>query len=254
MSGEKVPTYTRIANDIRTSILSGHISPENALPTENDLAKRYETSRVTVRKALNILCNENLIFSHQGKGYFVLKPEYNNYSMYFDLTQPDLEIRYDKMTVMDAPEDVRTILGLPEGRLVILLQLTLCRAGLPVACEDKYLVYNKGIPSIESVIHYADFQDMVDERLLSHQLHCSLHVYPALPDEAHARLLRCGMDEPLLVVTRTIISDRGSTVGYGLAYLRGEYGGLSAFSGYSSAKPMIPSAMASQSSPGEDGL
>lgn len=232
MSVDKVPTYAKLAGDFRTAIVAGSLSPGDALPTENELAKRYQTSRVTVRKALNTLCSEGLVESHQGKGYFVLRPEYDRYSMRFDLVRPEHEIKYDRMAVIEAPPEVRSVLSLAPGSLVVLLQLALLQDGRAVASEDKYLPYGKGVPTIESVIHYADFPELADKRLSSYKLHCELRISAELPSPEHARLLKCDKTEPLLAVRRIILSERGETVGYGVAYLREGYGHISALSGY----------------------
>lgn len=236
---DRLPTHARLAGDLRTSILSGTLSPGDALPTEHALAERYGTSRVTVRKALNTLCHEGLILSHQGKGYFVLKPEYSLYSMRFELVKPGHEIRFDTMAVAVAPTEARRALSLEGEGLVVFLQLTIFEGGLAVACEDKYLPYEKGTPNLESVIHYSDFPELADKRLARYELHCELRAGAELPDSDHARLLSCAADEPLLVIRRRILSGRGEAVGYGVAYLREEYGGLEALSGFTNANSRI---------------
>ena len=67
--------YRNISDDIRNAILTGRYSADDMIPSENELAAKYATSRVTVRKALRILENEGLIKPLRGKGYIVLSPE-----------------------------------------------------------------------------------------------------------------------------------------------------------------------------------
>ncbi len=59
-SGEH-PIYQAIAHDLRTQIQRRELAPGAQVPTEKQLAKRYEVSRNTVRMALNALTNEGLI-------------------------------------------------------------------------------------------------------------------------------------------------------------------------------------------------
>lgn len=226
------PTYIKIVNEIRNSIMARSFTPGDSLPTENELALRYGTSRVTVRKALGVLCNENLVRSHQGKGYFIQRPDYNSYAMSFDLIKPGLETRFLQFNVVEASNTVTSILEMKNERVVILIQLALYNGDIPVACEDKYLPYRKGTPAIESLIHYSDFPELVDKKLVRYELHCELEIAPGRLGEEHARLLGCRADEPTMEVRRTIKDETGANIGYGVAWLLPGYGPLVAVSGY----------------------
>lgn len=60
-----------IADDLRAQIQSGARAPGSVLPSEADLAGSYGVSRVTVRKALEVLRGEGLVDARQGFGWFV---------------------------------------------------------------------------------------------------------------------------------------------------------------------------------------
>jgi GntR family transcriptional regulator len=63
--------YEAIVEDLRVSILDGRLSSGERLPSENELSRRYETSRPTVRRALALLKAEGLLTTEQGRGVFV---------------------------------------------------------------------------------------------------------------------------------------------------------------------------------------
>ena len=63
--------FRQIADELRAAIRSGELTPGAQLPSENELAERFSTTRVTVRKALALLKADGLLISHQGKGAFV---------------------------------------------------------------------------------------------------------------------------------------------------------------------------------------
>jgi GntR family transcriptional repressor for pyruvate dehydrogenase complex len=63
---------TQIADQIRTSILSGEFSPGDKLPPERELAEMFGVSRPSVREALNVLASSGLVMSYQGGGTVVL--------------------------------------------------------------------------------------------------------------------------------------------------------------------------------------
>ncbi|MDD7796080.1 GntR family transcriptional regulator [Clostridium sp. 'White wine YQ'] len=63
--------YTQIANDIRTQIVKGVLQANEQLPFEKDLCIKYDASKMTVKKALDILVSEGLIVKRRGSGTFV---------------------------------------------------------------------------------------------------------------------------------------------------------------------------------------
>ncbi len=70
----KQPIYTQIINHILCNIDRGEWKPGDRLPTENQLALTFETSRLTAHKAYQKLVEQGTLVSVQGKGTFV-KPD-----------------------------------------------------------------------------------------------------------------------------------------------------------------------------------
>jgi GntR family trehalose operon transcriptional repressor len=65
--------YLTIHNDIVQQIEAGQIAPNTLLPSEHELKDRYNTSRETIRKALNLLSQNGYIQKVRGKGSIVIK-------------------------------------------------------------------------------------------------------------------------------------------------------------------------------------
>ena len=64
--------YQIIFNTIVDQIKSGEIPPNSLLPSENELKDQYDTSRETIRKALNLLAQNGYIQKVRGKGSIVI--------------------------------------------------------------------------------------------------------------------------------------------------------------------------------------
>lgn len=64
--------YLVIFEELESSIRNGKYPPNTILPSENELAELYETSRETIRKALNKLVQRGYIQKIRGKGSLVL--------------------------------------------------------------------------------------------------------------------------------------------------------------------------------------
>jgi GntR family transcriptional regulator, trehalose operon transcriptional repressor len=64
--------YQIIFNKIVDQIKSGELPPNSLLPSENELKEQYDTSRETIRKALNLLAQNGYIQKVRGKGSIVI--------------------------------------------------------------------------------------------------------------------------------------------------------------------------------------
>ncbi|MDF2670642.1 MAG: GntR family transcriptional regulator [Paenibacillus sp.] len=59
--------YIQLSNTLRNQINSGQIKPGESLISENDLARHYSISRVSVRKSLQLLVADGLIITQNGR-------------------------------------------------------------------------------------------------------------------------------------------------------------------------------------------
>jgi GntR family transcriptional regulator, arabinose operon transcriptional repressor len=87
---EKQPLYQKIVEDIKSKIDSQELKLGDQVPTELEISKQYNVSRITSKRALTELENQNLIERIQGKGSFVKKRAQNKSNVIlFILPFPD---------------------------------------------------------------------------------------------------------------------------------------------------------------------
>ncbi len=65
------PLYRQIQDLIVQALADKEWAPGEMIPSEMDLAARFEVSQGTVRRAIDELAAENLLVRRQGKGTFV---------------------------------------------------------------------------------------------------------------------------------------------------------------------------------------
>lgn len=65
------PLYQQLADDIRQNIMDGYYKPGQRLLTEAELSQQFEVSRITVRKAIELLADDGIVVRKQGIGTFV---------------------------------------------------------------------------------------------------------------------------------------------------------------------------------------
>jgi GntR family transcriptional regulator len=63
--------YQQIADDLRARLVADEFRASGVMPSEAELSRTYEASRVTIRRALEALRTEGLVESRQGFGWIV---------------------------------------------------------------------------------------------------------------------------------------------------------------------------------------
>src|ERR1700749_2851137 len=69
-----IPKYRQVYEDLHASIRTGSFQPVERLPSDAELGERYNTSRITVAKALKELQLQGLVSRRAGSGTHVLAP------------------------------------------------------------------------------------------------------------------------------------------------------------------------------------
>ncbi|ARP42870.1 putative HTH-type transcriptional regulator YidP [Geobacillus thermodenitrificans] len=68
-----MPKYEQISNEIRRRIKEGMYSLDEPIPDEISLAEEFGCSRMTVKRALDVLVSEGLLYRKRGHGTFIVK-------------------------------------------------------------------------------------------------------------------------------------------------------------------------------------
>ena len=63
--------YRQIYNDLLEKISSGYYAGGSRIPSENELSQAYNVSRITSKRALDLLAEQGIIVRYSGKGSFV---------------------------------------------------------------------------------------------------------------------------------------------------------------------------------------
>jgi DNA-binding LacI/PurR family transcriptional regulator len=71
MAEAHIPRYQQVFNELKRQILSGEFAPGELFPSQESLTEQFDTSAITIRRALVELVEEGLIYRVRGKGTFV---------------------------------------------------------------------------------------------------------------------------------------------------------------------------------------
>jgi GntR family transcriptional regulator len=131
------PLYEQIKVFITQSLIAGEWKPGESIPSEIELAARFNVSQGTVRKAIDALAMENIVVRRQGKGTFVATHKEEQSKLRFlRLTSADgqkqpLNNRMLSCKRLKATAEIAQLTGLKKGTAVIEIQRLLSFADEP---------------------------------------------------------------------------------------------------------------------------
>lgn len=140
-----VPLYLQIADDIKGKIKSGELHANSRIPTEHELSELYKVSRITIRKALELLVDEEILVRKQRIGTFVSDKKVSRSLNYFMGFSQSCEMEGNKATtqflsaelVKARPSDVKKLRLQEDDKVIRIRRLRFCN-GEPVILEENH--------------------------------------------------------------------------------------------------------------------
>ncbi|MDO5425294.1 MAG: GntR family transcriptional regulator [Eubacteriales bacterium] len=140
-----VALYQQLVNEIKEQIQSGELKAGDRLMTEMELSREYDISRITVRKAIEILVEDEILVKKQGIGTFVAEKKLTRDAGIFmgftrscilDGKTPSTRLLSAEL-VRASASDIRE-LNMAEGEKVIRLRRLRFCDGTPVLVEENH--------------------------------------------------------------------------------------------------------------------
>jgi GntR family transcriptional regulator len=125
-ASDETPKYIRIRDWLLDRILSSGLTRGDRLPSEHDLIRQFEVSRVTVRQALESLRADGIVESHHGKGWFLRRvcavQNLGRLLGFGEMLAPmGVRVRSEVLDLTEcaAPEAVTAAFGLPNDSALV---------------------------------------------------------------------------------------------------------------------------------------
>lgn len=221
--------HLQVITRIKQDIEMGVFTEDKRLPSVFELAQRLGVSRAVLREALQVLEKEKLIVRKHGVGTFVNpKPLFTSGieqlssvstmirkagmepgTIFIDVS--DEELSDEAMALFDSGEDDRIVtierVRTADGEPVVYCIDTVLAKNLPVGTQD---FLNTSI--FEAIELSGEIR--IEQAIA--------HIEPVGYDEVASRVLRCGIDVPLLVLLQKHYSEDGEMVLYSKNYFRAD--------------------------------
>jgi GntR family transcriptional regulator len=220
-----VPKYIRIRDWLMDRILNLDLKRGDKLPSESELVRQFDASRVTVRQALEALRSDGIIESQHGRGWFLRRvravQNLGRLQGFGEMLAP-MGVRV-RSTVLDltecpAPEAVANAFGIPKETSVVRIA-RLRIAGIRVMSYDlSFFPLDIGRRLLREDLARQDIFVLL-ERALGIRLGfaaVTIEVTPADGDPASR--LKVAVGTPIFKLTRLTHDSRSTPIDFEYVY------------------------------------
>jgi GntR family transcriptional regulator len=219
------PLYLQLANKLANGINKGIWQPDEALPSERLLSDTLEISRVTARKAIEMLCERGLLTRKHGSGTYITPKLEQPLSR---LTNFSEELRQrgfapgsqwlSRDTGVASPEEILS-LGLSPHTVVSRLKRLRTADNVVMAIEsttipNAYLANPKLVT--DSLYGHLELSNVAPVRALQH-----IRAVNATADQS--KLMGIKLGAAMLLITRVGYLANGAAVELTHSYCRSDY-------------------------------
>lgn len=216
---EGIPRHIQITQWIRGQITEGFYQPDEKLPSENELAKRFDVSRVTVRRALQSLENDQVIYRCQGLGSFVSDgrsphalvrlTDFHEDMVRANMNPSSLVVRFD---VIPAKAQLESVLEIKPGSQVLQIDRLRMGNGSPVAYDRTWLPVFYGQLLDQETLQDRSIYNILEEEYDIQIMKGVYQLGAAVADEEMAPHVQVQVGEPLFLIKRVSYTIAGKPV------------------------------------------
>lgn len=199
------PLYAQIADQLRLNIQTEKWMEGQRIPTEMELCEQYHVSRITVRKAIDELVRENLLYRRRAKGTFVKKmsPDKAEYTTIVKGFTQELQEQgkiastvFAEVELSHADRNLAKFLNIQVGEKVFILNRVRGDGKDAFVYFKTYLAYKEEY-SLNSKDYYGSFYDYLRTLgIVANQEREYIEAVPATRELQ--KLLKVKENEPIL--------------------------------------------------------
>ncbi|KAA9132779.1 GntR family transcriptional regulator [Marinihelvus fidelis] len=221
---EHLPLYRQVQNLLRDAINERSLKPDDVLPPERELAQLFGVSRITIRKAIEGLVNEDVLGTRQGSGTFVRPKVEKNFAQLNSFSEemaargmtPD-SVWLSRAEGTVSPDESMTLRASPGTRVFRFNRIRLAD-GNPMSIE-KAVVLADCLPSITAVDHslYAALKKTGNRPVRALQ-----RLKALLLNAEQAKLLGAREGDAGLLAERIGFNAKGAAIEFSQSWYRGD--------------------------------
>lgn len=208
------PLWRQIAQILQAEIDGGFLDAGARLPTEAELARRFDVNRHTVRQGLAFLESRSVIRTEQGRGSFVNEQVIDymisartRFTENIDQNMGSGKGKLIQSRAEPADIAVANALEIPVGERTIILTLLRTVDGRPISLTDHRFPYQRFSGVADAYLRHGTITAALRECGCDDYLRRETRIGARMPKPSEADLLQCNRHKPLLI-TESINVDR----------------------------------------------
>jgi len=205
------PLYRQIKGLILQALESGEWRPGQVIPSEQELAVRFNVSQGTVRKAIDEMAADNILVRRQGRGTYVAShTDPRQMFRFLRLVPEDGELyTHPKSVPVDcwrakAGQEAACMLAIEPGAQIIIVRRVLQFGGKPIVADEIYLPEElyQGLNMEMLQVWNSSLYSLFETRFGLRMIRAQERIRAVAADRAAAELLQVDEGTPLLSVER----------------------------------------------------
>ncbi|MDR1710436.1 MAG: GntR family transcriptional regulator [Propionibacteriaceae bacterium] len=223
------PLYMQLDEILRAEIVGGEYGSNGMIPSELELSRRFEVSRMTARAVVTQLVNDGLLHRVQGKGTFVVEPKIEARSLAYQGIREQLEsMGYSTATkllefkTIAADATLGKVLGVPTGEPLLFAKRLRSADDDPISLHLSYIPAALAPTLQPSRLESEQLCVVLAEDFSLSSAHVVETLESTLATTAEAKLLGVERRFPLLLLTDAYRSANGRVFEYTKVLFRGD--------------------------------
>jgi DNA-binding GntR family transcriptional regulator len=222
------PAYAQLANILRRQVAAGVFRPGDQLPSEAMLCQSYQVSPMTVRRTINLLAEEGLVSTAQGRGTFVKALELSRAAFGLQeledlFNNPAMAVKLLDARIVSVDERAARKLNLAVGQKAIFIRRLLTVANEPAFYHREYLIYDPTRPIIEAEMEVTTLRGLFDGSGSALLKRGELNIEACLLDEEEVDLLHTCLPAAALYLEHLFYDFADRPVSWGWFICRSDY-------------------------------
>jgi GntR family transcriptional regulator len=222
------PAYLQLVYLLKQQIASGILRAGDRLPSESQICKQYQISPMTVRRAINILADQDLVDTAQGRGTFVKPIKLETATFQLKALQDIFNDDHTNVSILEASimsADLRVAqkLELPEKERIIFIRKLLTKDKIPLIYHREYLIYDPKRALVETELEVTSLRGLFRGEISGDFKFGNLSIEATVINEEEAKVLKMPVGTSAFNLEHIFFDYADKPVSWGWFICRSDY-------------------------------
>ncbi len=221
------PAYIQLVSILKRQVASGVLRAGDRLPSESKICMQYKVSPMTVRRAINILSDQGIVDTAQGRGTFVKPIKLETAS--FDLLElqeifnnGETNVSMLEARIISANNKAAMKLKINEGERIIYIRRLISHDEEPLLYHRECMIYDPQRAVVESELEVTSLRGLFKGEGSSEFKYGNLSIEATVINEEEAALLQYGTGSAAFNLEHIFYDYKETPVSWGWFICRGD--------------------------------